>query len=71
MKNEETTPVTFLSQLAQALKTHQGVDVDLAEIVGEHLLTAVPAAECLEHAMTAIIGLAEARATRPKEHADG
>ena len=71
MKNDEKTPAAFLAQLGQALKTHQGVDAGLAEIVAEHILTAAPAGDCLELATTAITTLAAARATRPKENADG
>lgn len=70
MKDDEQVPAVFLAQLRQALKTHQGVDAGLAEIVAEHILTAAPAGDCVEQATTAITALAAARATRPKEHTD-
>jgi hypothetical protein len=71
MKDDDKTPATLLAQLGQALKTCQDVDTSLAEIVAEHILTAAPAEDCLEQAMTAITALAAARATHPMENADG
>jgi hypothetical protein len=71
MNDDDKTPAAFLAQLGEALKTCQGVDAGLAEIVAEHILTAAPAEDCLEQAMTAITTLAAARATHPKENADG
>lgn len=67
MKLNNETPAVFLAQLGQALKTCQGVDAGLAEIVAEQILTAAPTEDCLEQAMTAIMTLAAARATQPME----
>jgi hypothetical protein len=71
MKDDEETPAAFLAQLSQTLKTRDGVDAGLAEIVAKHILTAAPAEDWVERAMTAVIALAAARATPPKENADG
>lgn len=71
MKGNDKAPAVFLAELGQALKMCQGVDADLAEIVTEHILTAAPADDSLEQAMTAIMRLAAARATLPNERADG
>jgi hypothetical protein len=71
MKDDNKTPSAFLAQLGQALTTRQGVDVALAKIVAEHILTSAPAKECVEQATTAIATLAAVRATHPKERSDG
>ena len=52
----------FLTELGDALKSLDGGDTDLAEIVAMHLLTDAPEADCVEKALTAIIALAERRA---------
>lgn len=65
------TPAAFLAELGKALKASEGMDSDLAAIVSQHILTAVPAADCVEQAMMAIAALAATRATPTKENADG
>ncbi|MCG7853206.1 MAG: hypothetical protein MIO92_11860 [Methanosarcinaceae archaeon] len=71
MKNDDEMSAAFLAQLGRALKTRKGVDAELAGIVVEHILTPAPAEDCVEQAMTAVNTLAAARATTPKENADG
>ena len=67
---KDGTCAAFLAQLGHALKTREGVDAELAEIVVEHILTAAPAEDCVEQAMTAINELAAVRVTPPKENVD-
>ena len=57
----DETPAGFLDTVSEALKAREGVDVQLAEIVTEHILTASPGEDCLEEAMEAINVLARAR----------
>jgi hypothetical protein len=71
MADNDKTPATFLAQLGQALKRCEGVDAGLAEIIAEQILTAAPATDGLEQAMTAIATLAASRATDPRENTDG
>ena len=71
MNNDDKTPAAFLAELGQALTTREGEDAELARIVAEHILTAAPAEDCVDRAMTAIRALAASRASPPKEDADG
>jgi len=65
------TAAAFLAALGKALTVRQGEDADLAEIVCQHILTAAPAASCVQQALEAITALAEQRASPPIAHADG
>lgn len=71
MKSDDETPTAFLARLGTALKTREGVDADLAEVVSEHLLTVSPTKDCVEQALAAITRLASERTSPPKESADG
>ena len=71
MTNEDESSAAFLAELGQALKTSADVDAELAGIVVEHILTPVPAEDCLQLAMTAINALAASRVAPPRGDADG
>jgi hypothetical protein len=71
MKNNNESSVPFLVTLGQTLKRREGEDAELAGIVVRHILTAVPAEDCVEKAMKAINALAVARVAPSKENADG
>lgn len=64
------SPDEFLNGLAAALRVHQGVDAGVAEVLTQHLLTAAPDENCVEHALDAINALAIARAGLPRENVD-
>jgi hypothetical protein len=69
MKDDET-PVAFLARLSKALKAHEGMDADLAEVVVKNLLTASPTEDCVEQALATITLLASERSRLPKDIAD-
>lgn len=56
------TPAAFLSELGNALKSREGVDPDLANLILQHILTAAPDQNCVEQASKAMAALADARA---------
>ena len=58
----DETAAGFLDTVSEALKAREGVDVELADIVTGHILSASPGEDCLEKAMEAINVLAGARA---------
>ena len=60
------TPDAFLNALGESLKAKHGVDVDLAAILSEHILKAVPAANSVTQAKDAILKLAAERANPPE-----
>ena len=62
-------PMEFLSKLGDALKAHEGVDIALANLVSQHLLTTAPNQDCVGQALAAITQLATDRASLPKEPA--
>ena len=65
------TPEVFLATLSEALKASDDVDVDLADILSDHLLTVTPHANAVGNAKAAIVALAAKRATPVEEQADG
>ena len=65
------TPEAFLTGVCAALKTSDDVDVDLAAILSDHLLTVTPHADVIVNAKAAILALAAKRAAPAEEHADG
>ena len=65
------SPAAFLDELGKFLNSNEAMDAELAKIVSQHILTAAPAKDCVEQAMTAITELAATRATGPKENSDG
>lgn len=69
--DSEETPAVFLADLGKTLKVREGMDADLASIVSHYILTATPAEDCVEQAMTEITALAATRAAPAKENADG
>lgn len=73
MENDDNTPAVFLAELGQELKDRKGEngDTELAGILAEHILTAAPAEDCVDQALTAIRSLAVSRKSPPKEDADG
>jgi hypothetical protein len=66
------TPAAFLATLAATLKTSEGCDGELADVLTAHILTTSPDANALASAKSAIMKLAESRAA-PKacEAVDG
>jgi hypothetical protein len=69
---EPETSETFLMALVATLKSSDGVDQDLAEILATHVLVAEPARDAVAKANAAIVALAQTRATPAKqEPADG
>ena len=71
MNDAAATPAEFLSELGKALKAKEGMDIDLASIISQHILTAVPVEDCVEQAMMAITALAATRATPVTENQNG
>ena len=61
------TVAIFLTELGASLKALDGVDIDLADIVSSHLLTATPESGCVDEALSAITALAEHRASPLKK----
>ena len=64
------TPERFLSTLSETLKTWDDVDIDLAGILSDHLLTVMPHANAVANAKAAISALAAKRAGPVEEQAD-
>ena len=60
------TPDAFLSALGESLKAKGDVDADLAAILTEHILKAVPALNAVAQAKDAIVKLAAERANPSK-----
>lgn len=65
------TPEVFLATLSETLKASDDVDVGLAGILSDHLLTVTPHANAVANAKAAIIALAAKRAAPVEEQADG
>lgn len=66
------TPANFLAGQGKALRGTKDVDVALADILAEHLLTATPAVDAVTKAKDAILELAGERAKPPSsEVTDG
>lgn len=65
------TPEVFLATLSETLKASDDVDVDLAGILSDHLLTVTPHANAVANAKAAIAALAARRAAPVEEQADG
>ncbi|MBA4491564.1 hypothetical protein [uncultured Paracoccus sp.] len=65
------TPKVFLATLSGTLKASDNVDVDLAGILSDHLLTVTPHANAVANAKAAIAALAARRAAPVEEQADG
>jgi hypothetical protein len=65
------TPEVFLATLSEALKASNDVDVDLAGILSDHLLTVTPHANAVGNAKAAIVALAAKRAAPGNEQVDG
>ncbi len=66
------TPADFLADQGKALRGREDVDVGLAGILAEHLLTATPAIDAVATAKNAILKLASERANPPgSEVTDG
>jgi hypothetical protein len=55
----------FLVNLGKALRDKEGIDVDLADILAKHLLTAAPSVDAVAKAKAAILKLAAERASPP------
>jgi hypothetical protein len=70
-KQTAATPGEFLTELGKLLTAQPGVDLGLAEIIAQHLLTATPANDCVMQASAAIAVLAGERAMAPAEAANG
>lgn len=68
---QEDTPGVFLATLSETLKALDQVDVGLAGILSDHLLTVTPHANALVNAKAAIVALAAKRAAPVEEQADG
>ena len=64
------TPVVFLANLSETLKASDDVDVDLAGILSDHLLTVTPHANAVANAKVAIAALAAKRAASLEDQAD-
>ncbi|MDX6497765.1 MAG: hypothetical protein QOG23_1025 [Blastocatellia bacterium] len=58
----DVTPAAFLSELGSTLKSSREVDPDLANLISQHILTAAPDKNCVEHVSKAMAALADARA---------
>lgn len=68
------TPEVFLATLSEtlkSLKSSDDVDVDLAGILSDHLLTVTPHANAVGNAKAAIVALAAKRAAPVEEQAGG
>lgn len=65
------TPEVFLATLSETLKASDDVDVDLAGILCDHLLSVTPHANAVANAKAAIVALAAKRAAPVEEQADG
>lgn len=65
------TPGEFLATLSEALKALDDVDVDLARILADHLLTEAANANAVANANAEIVALATQRAAPVEEQADG
>ena len=66
------SPADFLVNLGNVLREKEHVDLGLADLLAEHLLTATPAVDAVAKAKDAIVKLAVARADPPKsEVSDG
>lgn len=65
------TPEVFLATLSETLKASDDVDVDLAGILSDHLLTVTPHANAVANVKAAIVALAAKRAAPVEEQADG
>ncbi len=65
------TPKVFVATLSGTLKASDNVDVDLAGILSDHLLTVTPHANAVANAKAAIAALAARRAAPVEEQADG
>lgn len=65
------TPGVFLATLSETLKASDDVDVALAGILSDHLLTVTPHANAIANAKAAIVALAAKRAAPVEEQADG
>ena len=65
------TPEVFLATLSETLRAWDNVDVDLADILSEHLLKVTPHANAVANAKAAIVALAAKRAAPVEEQADG
>ena len=63
-------PETFLTGVSAALKAADDVDVDLAAILSDHLLTVTPNANVVVNAKAAILALAAKRAAPAEEQTD-
>ena len=63
-------PEDFLANLGRVLRAQEGVDVELAEILATHLLTARPDADAVSKAKDAILKLASNRAVAPNSEPD-
>ena len=68
---QEDTPELFLATLSETFKASDDVDVDLAGILSDHLLTVTPHANAVANAKAAIAAIAAKRAALAEEHADG
>lgn len=64
-------PKVFLATLSETLKASDDVDVDLAGILADHLLTVTPHANAVGNAKAAIVALAAKRAASVDEQVDG
>jgi len=70
--NKPETPATFLTSLGESLRKQEGADVDLIDILRDHILKASPAQNAVALAKAAIIELARTRANpHEKEGANG
>lgn len=65
------TPGDFLAALAASLNALEGVDVDVAGILADHLLTVAPHANAVSNATVAIAAIAAKRAALAQEEVDG
>ena len=65
------TPEVFLAALSETLKASDDVDVDLAGVLSDHLLTVTPHANAVANAKAAIVALAAKRAGPGEGQADG
>lgn len=65
------TPDAFLAGVSKTLKASADVDVDLASILSDHLLTVTPHANAIANAKAAIVAMATKRAAPAEGQADG
>jgi hypothetical protein len=61
---QTASPATFLTNLSERLKSTDGVDVEVAGILIEHLLMVTPKDNAVANANAAILDLARERAAR-------